>query len=154
MTTATTPRMTRTLAAEYRGRLMAVAHETRIPPGIRLFHEGGRADQFWIIRSGAVTLDLRVPGGRPTVVETLGPGELLGRSWLFAPYRWRFGAETAGPVRAHEFDAGAVRRMCADDPGMGRAIARWVGDLTVHRLRAVRTGLLALHGAEGGGCGG
>ena len=62
MTTETTPRSARKLPAVYRGRLMSLAHEVRYPAGTRLFSEGGRADHFWIIDSGTVALDMRVPG--------------------------------------------------------------------------------------------
>ncbi|MEV0173535.1 cyclic nucleotide-binding domain-containing protein [Streptomyces sp. NPDC050803] len=144
MTTAITPRLTRTLSAEYRGRLMGLAHEARYPAGTRLFDEGSRAGLFWIVRSGAVTLDVRPPGRRPVALETLGCGELLGWSWLSPSYRWRFGAQTVGPVHAHEFHAAAVRRMCADDPAMGRAVALWVAEAEARRLTATRARLLDL----------
>ncbi|MFI7413444.1 cyclic nucleotide-binding domain-containing protein [Streptomyces sp. NPDC049627] len=151
MTTATMPRPATTLPAEYRGRLMSLAHEARFPAGIRLFGEGGRADHFWIIRSGTVALDMRVPGRRPVVLETLGFGELLGWSWLFPPHGWRFGAETVGLVRAHEFDAGAVRRMCADDPAMGHAVTLWVGGVVARRLHVARSRILDLYAPSGSG---
>jgi CRP-like cAMP-binding protein len=151
MTTATTPRSTRKLPAVYRSRLMSMAREVRYPPGTRLFGEGGRADHFWIIDSGIVALDMRVPGRQAAVVETLGAGELLGCSWLYRPYTWRFGARTTGPVCAHEFDAEAVRRMCEADPDMGRSIALWVGESVVRCLGAARTRLLDLYAPYGSG---
>ncbi|CCK32490.1 hypothetical protein BN159_8112 [Streptomyces davaonensis JCM 4913] len=151
MATATTSRPDRTLSTEHRGLLMGLAHEALFPAGIRLFQEGGRADHFWIIRSGTVTLDMRVPGHRPVDLETLGPGDLLGWSWLFPPYRWRFGARTVGPVRAHEFDAQTVRRMCADDPALGHTVALWAGAVATRRLQAARTRLLDLYAPYGSG---
>ncbi|MEU6144533.1 cyclic nucleotide-binding domain-containing protein [Streptomyces sp. NPDC047081] len=151
MTTATTPRMTRNLPAVYRGRLMSLAHDVRYPPQTRLFNEGGRADHFWIVDAGAVALDMRVPGRRAPVIDSVGAGELLGWSWLYTPHTWQFGARTVGPVRAHEFDAAAVRRMCEDDPEMGRAIALWVGEAVARRLNAARTRLLDLYAPYGSG---
>ncbi|WP_330281101.1 Crp/Fnr family transcriptional regulator [Streptomyces sp. NBC_00588] len=151
MTTAITPRTTRKLPAVYRGRLMGMAHDVRYPPDTRLFDEGGRADHFWIIESGTVSLDMHVPGRRAAVIDTVGPGELLGWSWLYQPHRWRFGARTVGPVRAHEFDAEAVRRMCEADPEMGRSITLWVGEAVARRLNAARTRLLDLYAPYGSG---
>ena len=151
MITATTPRTTRKLPAEYRGKLMSMAHDVRYPPDTRLFDEGGRADHFWIIESGTVALDMRVPGRRAAVIDTLGAGELLGWSWLYEPHRWRFGARTVGPVRAHEFDAEAVRQMGRTDPEMESAIALWVGGVVVRRLNAARTRLLDLYAPYGSG---
>ncbi|MGV9452513.1 Crp/Fnr family transcriptional regulator [Streptomyces sp. NPDC003635] len=144
-------RMNHALPAEHRERLLRVGREVDFPPGTRLFDEGGRADRFWIIRSGTLALDVHVPGRRPPVVETLGVGDLVGWSWLFEPYTWQFGAECVTPLRAYEFDAVAVRLMCLDDPAFGRAVEHWVGRVLAHRLRAARTRLLDLYGPAGGG---
>jgi CRP-like cAMP-binding protein len=141
--------MTTVLPAEHRDRLMQIAREVSFEPGTRLFEEGQRADRFWIVRTGVVALDLRVPGRRAAVIESLGHGELVGWSWHFAPYLWRLGAEATHPVQAWEFDAKAVRAMCAEDPRFGRAVAVWVGRVIVHRLHASRTRLLDLYGPHG-----
>ncbi|MCZ4516800.1 cyclic nucleotide-binding domain-containing protein, partial [Streptomyces sp. ActVer] len=103
-----TPSMLRALPAEHRQRLMHLAREVSFPQGIRLFEEGGRADRFWIIRTGTIQLDMHVPGRRAAVIETLGHNELVGWSWLFAPHSWHLGAETTSPVRAYEFYATTV----------------------------------------------
>src|SRR3954469_17031824 len=63
--------------------------------GQRLFREGGVADRFWLLHSGAVAIDFPVPGRGDIVIERLGPGTVVGWSWLRPPYRWRFGAVVA-----------------------------------------------------------
>ncbi|UFR01169.1 cyclic nucleotide-binding domain-containing protein [Streptomyces sp. Go40/10] len=149
MTSATT--MTRALPAGRREPLMCLAREVSFEAGTRLFEEGRRADRFWIVRTGTVALDARVPGRRPAVILTLGHGELLGRSWHFPPYLWQLGAEATSPVRAWEFDAGSVRALCAADPGFGRTIAVWVGRVAAERLHASRVRLLDLYAPYGSG---
>ncbi|MEU6379795.1 Crp/Fnr family transcriptional regulator [Streptomyces sp. NPDC046909] len=139
------------LPAEHRERLMGLAREVSFDVGTRLFEEGTRADRFWIVRTGVVALDLHVPGRRSPVIESLGHGELVGWSWHFAPYAWQFGAEVTHPVRAWEFDAAAVREMCAADPEFGRAVAVWVGRVIAHRLHAARIRLLDLYAPYGSG---
>ncbi|MFF7070161.1 cyclic nucleotide-binding domain-containing protein [Streptomyces pseudovenezuelae] len=151
MITTPTPSMLRALPAEHRHRLMRVAREVSFPQGARLFEEGGQADRFWIIRTGTVELDMRVPGRRPAVIEALRHNELVGCSWLFAPHCWHLGAEATSPVRAYEFDATAVRLMCQEDPAMGSAVAQWVGDVLAHRLHAARIRLLDLYAPYGSG---
>ncbi|MFD1659244.1 cyclic nucleotide-binding domain-containing protein [Streptomyces caeni] len=146
-----TTSMLRALPAEHRERLMSRAREVSFPQGARLFEEGGRADRFWIIRTGTVDLDMHVPGRRPAVVATLGRDELLGWSWLFAPHAWHMGAATTSPVRAYEFDAATVRAMCQDDPALGLGVAQWVGGIVVHRLGSARTRLLDLYAPYGSG---
>ncbi|MFE5917662.1 cyclic nucleotide-binding domain-containing protein [Streptomyces sp. NPDC056468] len=151
MITTPTPSMLRALPTEHRQRLMRVAREVTFSQGTRLFEEGGKADRFWIIRTGTVELDMRVPGRRPAVIETLRHNELVGWSWLFTSHVWHMGAEATTPVRAYEFDAEAVRLMCQDDPAMGHAVTQWVGDVLAHRLRSARTRLLDLYAPYGSG---
>ncbi|MGW4560856.1 cyclic nucleotide-binding domain-containing protein [Streptomyces sp. NPDC004561] len=146
-----TPSMLRALPTEHRHRLMRLAREVSFPPGTRVFNEVGRADRFWIIRTGSIELDTHVPGRRSAVIETLGPNELVGLSWLFAPHVWHLGATAATPVRAYEFDATAVRSLCQDDPALGLAVTQWAGDVLAHRLRTTRTRLLDLYAPYGAG---
>ncbi|MFE4579399.1 cyclic nucleotide-binding domain-containing protein [Streptomyces chartreusis] len=151
MITTPTPSMLRALPAEHRQRLMHMAREVSFPEGTRLFEEGDRADRFWIIRTGTVELDMRVPGRRPAVIESLRHNELVGWSWLFTPHVWHLGAEATTPVRAYEFDATTVRTMCREDPALGNAVAQWVGEVLAHRLRSARTRLLDLYAPYGAG---
>ncbi|MEU2266054.1 cyclic nucleotide-binding domain-containing protein [Streptomyces olindensis] len=143
--------MLQALPSEHRQRLMRFAREVSFPQGTRLFEEGGRADRFWIIRTGSVDLDMHVPGRRAAVIETLRPNELIGWSWLFAPHVWHLGAEATSPVRAYEFDATTIRSMCQDDPALGASVAQWVGGVLAHRLRSARTRLLDLYAPYGSG---
>jgi CRP-like cAMP-binding protein len=151
MTATATAGMLQALPAEHRHRLMRFAREVSFPQGARLFEEGGHADRFWIIRTGSVDLDMRVPGRRPAVIETLRHNELIGWSWLFAPHAWHLGAEATSPVRAYEFDADAIRSMCQDDPELGASVSQWVGEVLAHRLRSARTRLLDLYAPYGSG---
>ncbi|MFJ6835810.1 Crp/Fnr family transcriptional regulator [Streptomyces sp. NPDC091209] len=151
MNTSTTSTMPRALPAGHRERLMQVAREVSFPEGTRLFEEGRHADRFWIIRTGAVALDLRVPGRRAAVIEILGHNELVGWSWLFHPHTWHLGAKATSPVRAYEFDAETVRAMCRADPGFGAAVTQWAGEIVAHRLQSTRTRLLDLYAPYGSG---
>ncbi|MFF5537129.1 Crp/Fnr family transcriptional regulator [Streptomyces cinerochromogenes] len=143
--------MTAALEPVYREQLMRLAREVSFEAGTRLFEEGRRADRFWIVRTGTVALHLHVPGRRPAVIESLGNGELVGWSWHFPPHLWHLGAEAVSPVRAWEFDAEAVRAMCAADPELGRAVAVWVGRVIAQRLHATRIRLLDLYAPYGSG---
>ncbi|WP_448331910.1 cyclic nucleotide-binding domain-containing protein [Streptomyces sp. DSM 41534] len=70
MNAPATAGMLQALPAEHRHRLMRFAREVSFPQGTRLFEEGGKADRFWIIRTGSVTLaPLRPAWRRPPVTE-------------------------------------------------------------------------------------
>ncbi|WP_327134515.1 cyclic nucleotide-binding domain-containing protein [Streptomyces sp. NBC_01343] len=151
MSTPSSTRFATALATDCRSRLMELAHEVNFDEGTRLFREGGHADRFWIVRSGTVTLDVHVPGRRAAVIESLGPGQLVGCSWLFKPYSWRLGAEAMTPVRAYEFDAERVRALMDADTAFGSALGHWVGEVLAHRLQAARVRLLDLYAPYGSG---
>ncbi|MCZ9337286.1 hypothetical protein NGM37_05780, partial [Streptomyces sp. TRM76130] len=62
--------------------------------------------------------------------------------------RWDFGAEAFSAVRAYEFEAAAVLRLCESDPQLGMVLVRSVAEILAHRLEATRGKLLeqyALH---------
>ncbi|WP_329248995.1 cyclic nucleotide-binding domain-containing protein [Actinoallomurus sp. NBC_01490] len=141
----------RGMPAHYLDGLAAVARTEGLRAGHRLFDEGGPADRFWLIRSGRVVLDLHAPARGDLIIESLGPGSVLGWSWLFPPYEWRFGAVAAEPVNAIAFDAAAVRVRCAADPALGYELTRRFAAVMLDRLQNTRMRLLDLYGAPAGG---
>jgi len=122
------------------------AHRSLFQAGARVFSEQGRAQRFWLIREGSVALDMYVPGRGAVVVETLGPGAMLGWSWLHPPYRWHLGATALTQTLTIEFDGEAVRRLAADDPELGYELYRRFLAVVVDRLQATRIRLLDLYG--------
>jgi CRP/FNR family transcriptional regulator, cyclic AMP receptor protein len=122
-------------------RLTLWAHRAPFRAGTRIFDEHGRAERFWLIREGFVDLDTRLPGGERVVIETLGPGAVLGWSWLFPPYRWHFGAVTAGPVLAIALDGAGVRGLCDADPAFGLDLTRRFMAVVIDRMQATRSRL-------------
>jgi CRP-like cAMP-binding protein len=134
------------------GHLDALAEagaDVSFPAGHRMFEDGGFAGKFWLIQSGHVALDVRVPGEGQAIIGTVGMGELLGCSWFFPPYRWAFGAVCAGPLRAFEFDAAAIRTRCAADPHFGCELTRRLLRVFAKRLQSTRTRLIASSAACG-----
>ncbi|GAA4792243.1 cyclic nucleotide-binding domain-containing protein [Streptomyces ziwulingensis] len=125
-----------------RERLTALAREVSFPEDTRIFEAGDTADRFWVVRSGAVSLTQEVTPQQRVTVASLGAGDLLGWSWLFPPYRWDFGAEAFSPVRAHEFDAAEVLRLCEEDARLGVVLVRSVAEILAHRLETTRGKLL------------
>ncbi|WP_037676769.1 cyclic nucleotide-binding domain-containing protein [Streptomyces griseus] len=125
-----------------RERLMTLAREVHFPEDTRIFEAGGTADRFWVIRSGAVSLVQEVTPRRRVTVAGLGAGDMLGWSWLFPPYQWDFGAEAFSPVRAYEFEARPVLKLCEEDPALGMSLVRVVAEILAHRLEMTRGKLM------------
>ncbi|MFD7846827.1 Crp/Fnr family transcriptional regulator [Nocardia sp. NPDC059764] len=132
--------------------LARAGHDVRYPPGRRLIVEGQRADRCWMICSGRVVLDAAVPGRGDVVVQTLGPGDLLGWSWAVPPYRWHFGAITTEPVQAIEFDSARLSEFADADPRFGHALTLLLFEVLAERLQATRARLLDLYRNPGETC--
>ena len=110
-----------------------------------LFREGDPADTFYVIRHGAVALEMFVPARGPVTIETMQSGEVLGWSWLFAPYRWHFDARALTVVRATGFDGACLRAKCDADHELGYQLMGRFAELMLRRLMATRLQLLDVY---------
>lgn len=114
--------------------------------GALLLREGDAADTFFLIRQGMVALEVHAPGRGPLRIETLGAGEVIGWSWLFAPYRWQLDARVVEPCSLVAFDAACLRGKVELDHELGyQLMARFAANL-VDRLQATRFQLLDVYG--------
>lgn len=143
----------RGLAERDVARLAEVASRLDLPAGHRLFDVGDTADRFWLVQNGLVELDLVVPGRGRLTVETLGMGDVIGWSWLFPPYQWRFGAVVTRPLHGFELDGRAVRAMCMQDRELGYDLTQRFLAVVLHRLQASRVRLMDLYLRHGPGDG-
>ncbi|OFW67715.1 MAG: hypothetical protein A2Z12_01675 [Actinobacteria bacterium RBG_16_68_21] len=107
---------------------------------------GDPADRLYLIVEGDVSIELHAPGGPPTVIQTLGGGDVLGWSWIIPPYRWAFDANALTPVRALSIDAARLRTAMTDDPSFGYAMLSRLLVAIADRLQATRLQLLDLYG--------
>ena len=122
------------------------AHNVSVPAGELLLSEGEPADALYLLRRGRVSLEVRAPGARALVIETLGPGEIVGWSWLFAPYRWQLDARATEPVGAISVDAVCLRTKAEEDPVFGYELMKSFASVILQRLQAARLRLLDLYG--------
>jgi len=118
--------------------------------GNRVFSEGTPAEQFWLITDGRVQIDDEVPGHGSFVLETLGPGAVLGWSWMFAPYRWHFGAVAVDTTHTLTFNAALVRALCQRDPSLGYELTTRFLHVMGSRLQSARRRLEQCHRRGGG----
>lgn len=118
---------------------------THFARGQYLFREGERADRFYIIRHGRVALETAAPQLGVRTIETIEAGEVLGWSWLFAPYRWHFGGRALEPVRAVSLDGACLRDKCEQDHDFGYEIMKRFAAIIIDRLQATRLQLLDLY---------
>ena len=126
--------------------LFGCARNLRFAPGTFLFREGESADEFYLLREGRVALQLHIPGRSPLVIATLGGGDLVGASWLVAPYRWSYDALATAPTRAFGLNAACLREKSEVDHHLGYEMMRRLVPVMVKRMQAARHQLIDVYG--------
>ncbi len=103
---------------------------------------------FFLLREGSAALETFAPGRGRLIVETLHPGELVGWSWLFPPYRAHFDVRALEPVRALSFDGACLRGKCETDHDLGYELQLRFSQVLIERLDATQLRLLDLYGSR------
>jgi CRP-like cAMP-binding protein len=134
------------LAEEQLSTIAGCAVNERFPAGASLFRAGEPADRFYLIREGAVALEIHAPARGAIVIETLHEGEVAGWSWLFPPYRWQFDGRAVSDTRAVGFDGACLRGKCETDHELGYELMRRFAGSLIERLQATRLQLLDVYG--------
>jgi CRP-like cAMP-binding protein len=129
------------LAGLHLERLAGAARREHVDAGEYVLRDGDAAEAFYLIERGHVTLAVPVDGTE-LPIETVGPGDVVGWSWMFPPYRWHLNARAAGPVDVIAFDAAGVRYACDRDPAFGYALHQALVRVLAERLQATRRRLL------------
>jgi CRP-like cAMP-binding protein len=122
------------------------ASNIRFNAGDMIFREGGEADTFYLIRHGKVALETSAPEVGSVIVRTVSEGEVLGFSWMVAPYRWRFDARAMEPVRAIALDGRCLRSRSEEDHDLGYELMKRCAQIMETTLQAARLQLLDVYG--------
>jgi CRP/FNR family transcriptional regulator, cyclic AMP receptor protein len=72
-------------------------------------------------------------------VQTIGAGNVLGWSWLFAPFMWRLQAQAVERTRVICLDGAHVLVQCENDPKIGYEIMKRVSQVVIERLHSLAT---------------
>jgi CRP/FNR family transcriptional regulator, cyclic AMP receptor protein len=125
-------------------RLLAdCAMHSHFRAGEVIFREGETANRFYLIESGKVVLESDEQiGGAPVVVDTIGPGDLLGWSWIFSPHTWHFTARAVEPATAIFFYGTILREYCEKDPVLGYELFKRMSEVMMRRLQRARGQLI------------
>lgn len=122
------------------------AANARFEAGQYLFREGEPADDFFLLRSGRVVVEVHDPARGTITVLSAGEGEVLGFSWLMPPYRWVFDAKALELTRALVFDGACLREKCEADARLGYDLLKRVTGVMMQRLEAASVQLLDVYG--------
>ena len=114
------------------------AEQRQIERDETLFRHDDQAQHFYLLQQGRVSIEVAALEGPPLVLQQLGPGKILGWSWLIPPYRWHFQARAEAPCTVIEFDGAAILAHCEDDPAFGYALFKRFSELMSRRLEYAR----------------
>ena len=114
------------------------ATELRIKEGTALFKQGERADKFYLLRNGQLSIQVPALMGPVLEIQSLGKDQILGWSWLISPYRWHFQARAIEASELLEFDGSAILAHCEEDPKFGYELFKRFAALMSERLDAAR----------------
>ncbi len=125
--------------------LVGCASNVRFSAGDYIFKEGGEANEFYLIRAGRVSLEVRAPQHKPIVVAALCEGEILGWSWFLPPYIWKINAHAIEDTRAIALDGKCLRIKCEENHDLGYELLKRFGQIIHRRLEATRLQLLDVY---------
>jgi CRP/FNR family transcriptional regulator len=91
-----------------------------------LFREGDPAACLWAVRRGAVRIYHVSGDGRPTTLESLGPGEIFGALSALDEDSYPVSAEATEEGFAWSLPRGVLLRMLGEDPRIGIELLRVV----------------------------
>lgn len=134
------------LSETFTKEIAGCASTAHFKAGAYLFHEADEATQFYLIREGRVALEIKPPGLKPLILQTVRAGEIVGVSWLTPPYRWAFDARALEPIEALAIDAACLRGKCESDHALGYEILRRFTPILLQRLHAARMQILDVYG--------
>lgn len=126
----------RRLGDRHRLLLASGAQPFKVAPGEYLTREGEPAKAFYLIQSGQVEVVTRTANLGETVVQTVGPGEVVGWSWLLPPYRWQFNGRAVDTVQGIALDAEWLREKCEQDHELGYHLLTQLVAVIAGRLAA------------------
>jgi len=121
------------------------AERELIAAGTWLTREGHSAERFFLIERGAVALEVYSSVRGELVLATLHDRELLGWSWLFAPYRWRIDSRAVVPTSLIAFDGVRLREACEADTRLGYRLIANFAAIAIDRLQDTRLQLLDVY---------
>lgn len=125
--------------------ILGCARDERFAADRQIISEGDEANWFYLIREGKVALEAFHLERGAIMIQTLGPGDVLGWSWLVPPYRWRLDARALSDTRVYALDGRRLREKCEENPELGYELLKRFAAVVEQRLNATRLQLLDVY---------
>ena len=111
------------LSQRLQDELVATAHPARVAAREWLFHAGDAGDCLYLVTSGRMRV-LGERGGETVVLNTLGPGAVLGELAILTGARRSASVQALRDTELLEIDGETFEEILARDAGLGAGLAR------------------------------
>jgi CRP-like cAMP-binding protein len=111
-------------------------------PGELFAKQGETANAFYLIQTGHVSIDMQRPLRDMVPIQTIGPGDVIGWSWMVPGCRWQFSCRATDEVKGLVFDSNWLRERCEGDHELGYHLLKQLVTVIAGRLAATRVQLL------------
>lgn len=125
--------------------LGALARPRSFATGEHVVRDAAPAEAMYLVRAGKVALEVESPGKPQLTVQTVGPGEVLGWSWLVPPYRWHFDARALKATSTWAIEAPGLRALLDAQPEQGYRFLLRLLPVIGERLEHTRIQLLDIY---------
>jgi CRP-like cAMP-binding protein len=136
---------TKELAPTLRARLAPHAKMFSCAANGYIAREGQPAIGFYLVASGHASIGTLLGEKGSVTLQTVGPGDVVGWSWLLPPYVWQFDVRALEPVAGTLIDATQLRIACEQDPELGYHLLKQLVAVVGDRLAACRIRLLDIY---------
>ena len=116
--------------------------EIEFEPEQIVFSEGEPANGLYLIQSGRIALEAHETTAETVLVQDIGPGGVLGWSWLFAPFVWHFRARAVEPTQAIVLNGAHLLIAAERNHEFGYELMKRVAQVAIQRLQATRKVLM------------
>ena len=127
---------------QYLQALAPLAELRELRPGTVLFREGQSHPNIYLVIAGSVALDFRFSS---RVLQTVGPGELLGWTPILGGVEMTATARVLEPTQAVAIRASQLIALCEHNPRFGFEFMRQTARALSRRLNATKLQLLDVY---------
>ena len=136
---------TRGLSHQHLADLATIARIIDFPVDSLLARERHTSDFFYLIQSGRAAIEIHTAHRGAIPVQTVGPGDVVGWSWMVPPHHWQFDVRVVDAVRTIALEGQPLRQMCEANHELGFEMLRRLIGVIAARLAATRLQLLDEH---------
>ena len=120
--------------------------ERHFDTGDTVVREGDPARELLLVIHGKLALELVAPDHPRLSLLTVGPGEIVGWSWLLPPHLWQVDARALKPTRVIAVDGEHLKRVLEERPKDAYQFLLRLLPVLNRRLEIARTQVMDIHG--------